>query len=268
MKIAKVNIVTYSPTRTSFKIAENIADGFGLGKDVCIDLTYIAEGTEHTFNPDDLVIIAAPVYGGRLAPKAVERLAGIRGNSTPVILIVLYGNREFEDALLELDNIALEAGFAVVGAAAFIGEHSFSSAAMPVAHGRPDADDLALAREFGGRLRTCMMNAVSAGSVSMPPLPGNAPYKDGVSPIPFSPQVDADACTLCGMCVSQCPTGAITMDESIQFDVARCTLCCACVKICPEEALSISGTPALVKMQWLYENCSGRKEPDLFMPVV
>ena len=268
MKIANVNIVTYSPTRTSFKIAESIADGFGLGTNACIDLTYMAEGMKHAFKHDDLVIIAAPVYGGRVAPKAVERLAGIRGNSTPVIVVVLYGNREFEDALLELNTIAVEAGFVVVGAAAFVGEHSFSSTEMPIAYGRPDADDLAIARVFGGRLRTCLMNTVSGGALAMPPLPGTVPYNEGFSPIPFSPQVDVGACTRCGVCVPQCPTGAITMDENIQFEVDRCTLCCACVKICPEEALSISGTPALAKMQWLYENCRGRKDPDLFMPAV
>lgn len=62
---------------------------------------------------------------------------------------MVYGNRDYEDALLELRDTVASLGFTPLSAGAFIGEHSYSTAEMPVAAGRPDATDLQTARTFG-----------------------------------------------------------------------------------------------------------------------
>lgn len=66
---------------------------------------------------------------------------------------VMYGNREYEDALLELNNIVVEAGFQPVAGGAFIDEHSFENDSTPIAKGRPDIKDLQKATEFGRTIR-------------------------------------------------------------------------------------------------------------------
>ena len=82
------------------------------------------------------------MYGGRLPADAVKRLSNLKGHNTPAVIVVVYGNREYEDALLELNDLAIEAGFKPVAAGAFIGEHSYSNKDSPIAHGRPDEKDI------------------------------------------------------------------------------------------------------------------------------
>lgn len=69
------------------------------------------------------------------------------------MVIAVYGNRAFEKAAAELAAAAARQGFVPVAAAAFVGEHSYSTPETPVAAGRPDAQDLARAAEFGAAVR-------------------------------------------------------------------------------------------------------------------
>lgn len=59
----------------------------------------------------ELCVIAVPVYGGRVAATALQRLQRLKGNGSPAILVVVYGNRDYEDALLELRDTAVQLGF-------------------------------------------------------------------------------------------------------------------------------------------------------------
>ncbi|MGW8195616.1 MAG: flavodoxin family protein, partial [Desulforhopalus sp.] len=140
MNINKVWAVFFSPTRTTKKIVEAVLSGIAGNNVGTYDLTYSAEGIGREFHDDELVVFGVPVYAGRVAPLAVERLAGVRGNKSPAVLVVVYGNRDYEDALIELRDLAEKASFIPVAAAAFIGEHSFSSEDFPIAQGRPDSD--------------------------------------------------------------------------------------------------------------------------------
>ena len=58
------------------------------------------------FGPDDLVLFGVPVYGGRIPSPAVQTLRRMQGSRTPAVLVAAYGNREYDDALLELADIA------------------------------------------------------------------------------------------------------------------------------------------------------------------
>ena len=106
-------------------------------KEIEIDLT-----TDENSSPieikDSITIIAVPVYAGRVAPIALQRLRRLRGNNAPAILITVYGNRDYEDALVELRDETIQLGFTPLAAGAFIGEHSYSRPNMPIAEGRPD----------------------------------------------------------------------------------------------------------------------------------
>ena len=65
------------------------------------DLT-LDEGISPIEIKDSLTILAAPVYGGRVAPIALQRMKRLKGTNAPVILVAVYGNRDYEDALVEL----------------------------------------------------------------------------------------------------------------------------------------------------------------------
>ncbi len=108
------------------------------------------------------MVIGAPVYVRRLPLNAVKRFKRLWANDTKAFVVVVYGNRNYEDALLELVDLSQELGFIPIAAAAFIGEHSFITRELPIAAGRPDEDDLEKAIEFncGFQRRNSMVKSV------------------------------------------------------------------------------------------------------------
>ena len=143
MKITTAKLVYFSPTGTTKKVLEGIADAIQVDLVEQIDLTP-PEAVTREFEElqDELAIIGAPVYGGRIPLDAVHRFRRLKANNTLVVVVVLYGNREYEDALLELKNLTEELGFTAVAGGAFVGEHSYANETVPIANGRPDAEDL------------------------------------------------------------------------------------------------------------------------------
>ena len=266
MEINQVKLIYFSPTGTTQTVLESIANGIAVENVEQINLT-LPEGARQTIQSlsDELVILGAPVYGGRLPVDAVQRFQQLEASNTLAVLIVLYGNREFEDALLELKNLALELGFCPVAGGAFIGEHSFASADVPVANGRPDELDVQKAMEFGTRIRDKVTALHSPDAQIDFEIPGSFPYEaGGARPMTVSPVTVEDTCTVCGTCASVCPTAAISINGSVATEVKRCIRCCACIKNCPEAARIIEDSMWKDIANWLNENCSARKEPQIF----
>ena len=120
MDIASAALIYFSPTRTTRKIIESIAQGVRIPRVEHVDLTPPEALTrKYAGMHDELAIIGSPVYGGRLPTEMVSRFRRLKGNGTPAVIVAVYGNRAYEDALLELRNLALEAGFNPVAAGAF-----------------------------------------------------------------------------------------------------------------------------------------------------
>ena len=289
-----ITVICFSPTHTSKTIAEAVATGMARAR--CgsegnaevsascsmlvrtIDLTLDRSDEPIILTSDETVVLGAPVYAGRVAPEAVRRLKRIQvaaGASIPAVITVTYGNRDYEDALVEFYDLALSLGLIPFAAGAFIGEHSYSTPAMPIAEGRPDSMDLADASIFGGE---CARKLESPGAFAPFHIKGNRPYKEparpstptaasqphsGTASTPAVP-VSADGCPLCGECAAVCPTGAIVLDSGsmkVLTDSSLCIRCCACVKACPAGMRTYS-TPFAA---FLHEHCSARREPETFL---
>lgn len=264
MKAKTLNLLYFSPTGTSKKVVESFGEGFSGLEPKRVDLTRSITGKDLVFSPGDLVVFGVPVYAGRVATTAVERLEKMEGNGAMAVLVVLYGNREFEDALVELRDLVSASGFKPVAGAAFIGEHSFSGSDMPIAQGRPDADDVAAAKAFAGVVQDLLEPLNDGQEVALLKVPGNIPYKEGMPGLPFSPEINKEICTLCAACIDTCPMEAMTLDQELHIAVEKCIFCCACVKNCPEGAIQIAAPPILEKVKWLHENCQTPKKPQLF----
>lgn len=252
MVISEVNLITFSPTHTSRKVGEAIMRGTKYEKTVVTDLTCQTVAPLH-LPASALAIITVPVYGGHVAPLAVERMKNIHADGTPAVIVVVYGNRAYEKALAELDGLATSMGFKVIAAGTFIGEHSYSTEAYPIAAGRPDADDIAYAEAFGGKVAAKIAAASDSGHlyevdvnrIVRPKQPFFPLFrflrkvikmrKSGI-PLPRTPQVSADLCKHCGVCVKVCPAGAILKGDECNTLADKCIKCCACVKSCPHKA--------------------------------
>ena len=215
----KVILVYFSPTGNTRKSLEAMAAPFGGAAEV-VDLT-VEEAPVRTFEADDVVIMGMPVYGGRIPAVARERLAGLAGKGTRCLAVVTYGNRHYDDALLELADLAKAQGFAVVGAAALVGRHTYGE----IQTERPDESDLAADREFAVR--------ALSGEEHDFVIPGNRPYRDGGSGGRFRP-LTSDACVHCGLCVKACPVHAIADDCVTIADT--CLSCFRCIRRCPKGA--------------------------------
>lgn len=252
MTITEINLITFSPTHTSKQIGEAIVRGMGIADVSFVDMTLQAPGKKE-FGSDALAVITVPVYGGHVAPLALERMKDLRADGTPAVIVVVYGNRAYEKALVELDAFVSGLGFKVIAGGTFVGEHSYSSDRYPIAAGRPDDEDLTFAEEFGAKVRIKLSNAADAEhlygvdvqKIQRPKQPFFPLFrflrrviklrKSGV-PMPRTPQVDENLCTHCGLCVKRCPAGAIVKGEECVTNAEKCIRCCACVKGCPQKA--------------------------------
>ncbi|MFA5089071.1 MAG: EFR1 family ferrodoxin, partial [Candidatus Omnitrophota bacterium] len=240
MQIDTVKLVYFSPTGTTQNVVRAIARGFAPGSIEEIDITTPAARVRplQTTN-NELLIVGVPVYVGRVPAIVLPWLKAIRAENTPAVCVVLYGNRTYEDALLELKDIVTACGCRAVAGAAFLGEHSFSDAGTPIARGRPDAGDLRRAEEFGKKIHEKIRSGSPASAVPEAAIPGQYPYR-GDSRLWTEDFIEVgDACTQCGICAAKCPVGAIDPEDSKKTDAKLCVSCCACIRYCPEQARSI-----------------------------
>lgn len=259
--------LSYSPTRTTEKVLKAIVEGYGERDCGHFDMTLPAfRRTVLPPFPDCTVVIGVPVYGGRIPLTALGYLKKLQGNGQPVVLVTVYGNRHYDDALLELRDTVVARGFRPIAAAAFVGEHSFSTGEFPTAQGRPDEGDLETARDFGKRVRELLNGAENVESVPEPEIPGNHPYKER-KPLPSGgPETDPELCENCGRCASVCPVGAIDAKRPAITDGEACTYCCACIKVCPVDARTLTIEPLKSFPAKLSGLLRERRDPETFLP--
>lgn len=251
MNIEKCIIAHFSPTGGTKKIADAIAAGFNTPV-VEMDLTK-AEGAV-VLGENDALMAVLPVYAGRVPQISLERLSALKANGQKAVAVVVYGNREYDDALLETKNALETNGFQVIAAAAFIAEHSI---VRSIAAGRPDAEDEALCRQFAADV---MAKAEDAASVQ---VPGNNPYRE-LKPSECHPAAD-ETCVKCGVCSGQCPLSAIPMDEPGKTNPDLCINCMRCVQVCPQQCRALPAPFIAGATQMLNDKAAGYKKPVAFL---
>ena len=248
--------ITFSPTGGTQKAADILAGGLG-GQNVFVDLTDSrADFSAVTLGPEDTAVIAVPSYGGRVPAPAGERLSKIRGGGAKAVLVCVYGNRAYEDTLVELEDLARAAGFRIAAAVAAVAEHSI---ARKYAAGRPDAADEQQLLAFAGSIR----EKLSAGGDKEPAIPGNRPYKKagsgGLVPKPTR------ECNNCGLCAAKCPSQAIDPADPSKTDKEACISCMRCVSICPIHARKVNPVALAAVETALKKVCSVRQDNALYI---
>lgn len=248
--------ITFSPTGGTNRVTHQLTSCLG-GEAHTIDLTDSKrEFPRITLIQEDLAVIAVPSFGGRVPAPAVQRLTMLQGNGASAVLVCVYGNRAYEDTLVELQDAAIQAGFHVVAAVAAVAEHSI---AHQFAAGRPDNRDAQQLSQFAAQIQS----KLSAGDTSEPVLPGNRPYKKaGAAGMVPKPTKD---CVQCGACAAGCPVQAIDKANPKKVDNKACISCMRCVSLCPHNARKVNPLLLTAVGVALKKVCSSRKECELFL---
>lgn len=274
----------FSGTGTTERIVTEVADkiaadGFRRAED--INFTPAGARKEsYEFGPEDIVVFGVPVIAGRVPNVLLKFLNGsagddlaasIKGGGALAVPVVLYGNRNYDDALIELRDILRQQGFNPVAAGAFIGEHSFSKT---LAAGRPDREDMEKADAFAKAV-AAKIAKLGDELPEIIQVKGETPIRDYYKPrdrhgrhiniLKVKPKLDASRCSGCGKCVEACPMGSIKPEEP-GIVQGICIKCCGCEKKCPEGALYFDDPGYIYhkeELEYLYGEI--RREPELFI---
>jgi NAD-dependent dihydropyrimidine dehydrogenase PreA subunit/flavodoxin len=275
VSIKRVCAAFFSATGTTEKIVTGIADVLSAELGVpCERFDFTLPGARSTalsFSADDLVVFGTPVYAARVPNVLLKYLVTVQGNGALAVPVVLFGNRNYDDALVELRDILEKCGFRTVAAAAFVGEHSFS---YVLAKGRPDEADMAVAADFAKRV-AAKVRAIHDDSALAPVNVKGAPYpyRDYYRPrdtrgnpvdLRKVKPLTSEACTDCKLCAEVCPMGSISFDNVREY-TGICIRCGACVKKCPQQARYYEDEAYLYHKRELEEGLTRRAEPELFL---
>lgn len=217
----------------------------------------ISKGADIFLKKDDLAFIALPCYAGRCPELAIRRLEAVHAEKTKAIAVIVYGNRAYEDALLELSDKLSERGFSILAAASAIAEHSII---RTIAQNRPDEEDEKLLSSFYLKI----MEKLESDHKESFHIPGNRPYK-ALKPSATDIKADKSICTKCKLCQSSCPAGAISLKDPSETDASSCIGCMRCVHICPAKARDISKERKERIREMLYAAAKERKQAELFL---
>lgn len=268
----------FSPTRTTKRVVCAIAAETARVLGVTyseIDITTPAQREKAiSFKENDLVIFGAPVYIGRMPNLISPFFKTINGNGALGIPVAVYGNRAYDDGLIELRDIMAEDRFRLIAAAAFVGEHTFS---YILGGGRPDTKDLEIAKKFAAKIaekvRSIDNFPEEPGTIEVPgtPFPYSGFYKatdtdkKSVDIRKVLPKTDVTKCTQCGECARICSMGAISTSDC-QKITGKCIKCGACIKRCPQGAKYFDDPQYLSHLKLLEDKFSGKRcEPELFI---
>lgn len=269
----KLNTLYFSATDTTKKVIYGIAEGIS-------EAMYIKENINNidftlpkireksvSFSKYDIVIVGVPVYAGRVPNVLLKYLNSITGNGALAVAVVVYGNRNYDDALMELRDILELDGFRVVAGAAFIGQHSFSKT---LAKDRPDEKDMEIVRGFADKIYSKVTDYEGAKSLF---INGDKLYKNYYMPkdekgepidIRKVKPKTTDSCIDCKLCANVCTMGSIDIEDVTKVN-GICIKCCACIKKCPVEAKYFDDIGYLKHKEELEINFKHRRDPELFL---
>lgn len=247
----KLNKIFFSPTGGTKKVCEILSSVFEMRP---YEINLMKNVTYTECNPDDLTIVCVPSFSGRVPALAVERLKKISGNCSKCILVVVYGNREIDDTLIELKDLMTSLGFKCIAGIKAVANHSIF---RDFAVGRPDNDDENELKQFVLEIKNNLDTLEECN------VPGNRPYKDS-KPNPFKPTANSN-CNECGLCAKSCPVHAIDLLDIKNVNKEVCISCMHCISICPTNARQLNKLAVETAQFTMKSKFEGRKENKLYL---
>ena len=251
-----MKVIVFSPTGGTKKVADAICKGIGEEVSVIDFCNREKSNQKLKCEEGEFALIAFPVFGGRIPALAAQRLKEVEANGAKCAIVAVYGNRAYNDALVEMQDLSESCGFRVVAAVSASAEHSI---VREYGAGRPDKADLEELEAFGKKIKSAFQKTSGQAELK---LPGNRPYKRAAA----GPKPRASRkCTGCGICAESCPVGAIPADNLRGVNKSLCISCMKCVSLCPAGARSIGSVMNFLVRRLLKKACATRKPNELFL---
>jgi ferredoxin len=275
--VNSVQCLYFSPTGSTLKIVESVAEGTGMPVMMPVSITTPRDRDLFSGQLDgDLLIVGVPVYTGRFPSLVLSPLNKLDGTGRWALPIAVCGNVRMGTCLAELCGILRRQGFTIPAAGNFIAQHSFACADFQMGKGRPDEDDLRKAAELGQRVVakiaqdpediTCLYRDnvyirmyVSASMEAT----GFASFPERHRPAIRVSEHNDELCQECGRCVEACPTGSID-PQSYRIADETCIRCFACTGVCPSGVKEKVVHPEDQLASWFRHRTAERGEPLLF----
>ena len=265
MRINTVWAAYFSATDTTKKVVTQVA-GRLAQQAACPLKTYDftspqARKQPKQFTAGNLVVFGTPVYAGRVPNLLIKFVAAVQGGGALAVPVVCYGNRAYDDALMELRNTLEAGGFATVAGAAFSCQHAFSQTQNA---GRPDISDLTIATGFADAVFHKVEALSSLEGHTPVPVGGNDPIGPYYTPrdrhgnpiniLKVTPKTS-----------EECTQGSIDPQDAAAM-IGPCMKCNRCVRICPVQAKYFDDPNYLYHKTELEDQFSWpRKSPELFL---
>ena len=274
--MSKIKVCYFSPTGGTLQVAKYFAEFLAdiLQADVEYhSYTLLKERKEMpTFDADDIIVWATPVYAGRIPNKTLDYVrSSLKGDGNMSVALVTFGNRAYDNALAELVGLMEDGGMHTVGAAAMVTRHVFSDT---LGASRPNKDDIAALENFANRLAE-KIRSFSNEKIPVLKVPGEAhpdkyytPLKSTNAPASFlkaKPSCDSERCTRCGKCLKVCPMGSIELDGGIPVFSGICIKCQACRLSCPTEAIAFTDPDYHSHIAMIEQTFASPKQPEFFI---
>lgn len=118
----KIYALYFSPTGGTKRVLEFLVSAWDCEKEY-IDLSDKSL-LNLSFSCNDICIVAVPTFSGRVPQFIIPKLHKLQGKGIKAMLVTTYGNRDFDDTLLELKDTMEGCGFICNRAVAAVTRHS------------------------------------------------------------------------------------------------------------------------------------------------
>ncbi len=246
MKVAVVYFSATNNTRTVAQCLQKELEAKGC-EVTTHDITTPADRSEPIdFAPYQAVLFGFPIHSLRAPRMAREWLQGLDGLGKKCAMFFTYGGFLVHPAHESTRTILNKRGFTVIASAEFPGAHTFNIGGWKAFPGRPDNRDAELMRQYADAVYVRFKGEDDGVLGEQDKSPFSDEQLDQFESYRFMvltqlPARNGAACSLCGLCEKECPTGAMDAEKGLA-DPQHCIACLRCVFSCPEQVLQINDT--------------------------